>query len=1207
MDFTPRDRFSLVRQLGSGGMGVVYEALDRKRNALVALKTLPSVDRASVYALKAEFRVLADIAHPNIVALHELFVDDRTCFFTMDLVDGVDLLSWVRAGLVQPRGDAATTQELPMGKPEACCPEAVSGLEPVSGPFFDEHRLRSALRQLAAGLCAIHAAGKVHCDVKPNNILVTPDGHVVLLDFGLTLEAGRERSDGITLVGTPLYMAPEQARGLPVTAASDWYAVGVVLYEALAGREPFPGTALQALSRKLFGLPVPPGDVAVGVPGDLERVCMALLAQEPSSRPSGEVVRRLGTDSGVWQVDRGVPEDAALFVGRSTELSLLREAWRDTCRGRTVSVMLRGPSGVGKTAIVRQFLTELRRETPDALIFDGRCYEREYVPFKAMDGVIETMAGWLALLGDVGVRALAGRDTFALLRVFPAFEAVAAFRDPLQPRRPLGAQDVRIRAFSALRELLVGLVSWGPVVLVVDDLQWADADSLALLGAVLRPPRAPALLFVATTRGATVRDGVGDCRVVEVGPLGATESAELARLWLNDAADVVETSAAIGRESGGHPLFVAELVRQVRAEPERVVGGAALDEALWGRISRLEQEHRGLLTAVAIAGAPIDYGVAADAAGLDPKRALRVFLTLRADRLLSSAPQGEGAVETTHDRVREVVEARVGPSDRRRLHRALAEALEARGQGDPQTLARHWEEAGERQRAAELCGLAAEQAMAAAAFDQAARFYRKAIELESSEGRKRELVPRLGEAYAAGGMGAEAARCFLEAASSEREERGIDLRRRAAEQLLRCGQLAEGMELLRAVLRSVGLRMPRRRWSAILSLQLHRFRLRLRGLGFRERPRNAIPSQQLLRIDTCWAAGLCLGMVDAVLGADFMARHALLALRAGERHRALRALALESFFLHGLDARYRARARALAERLRPMVRGEAYLEAFAKVAEGLQAYQESRFADAYPSLRRAEQQMQEVAGVAYEVASARLYLSWTLFYLGRYAELSDRVHRDAQEALQRGDKYAWTHTRLGLPCFVRLMDDAPEEARREADEAFRGWSFEGFNYQAYFHMVGSVCVALYEGDGDAAMTLFEAQWPRLRSNPILRYAMVDFETSLLHAWSALLTAQTLPGSRPERLQQALRDARRMEASGLAAAAASRLCYGLAWPRWRGKRTKRCSLQARRSSCWKRRGCEGSPRLRGGAGGTCRGDALGKRTFVWPGSTSCPSA
>jgi serine/threonine protein kinase len=254
-EFPGTPRFRILRKLGQGGMGVVYEAEDRDRRIRVALKTLVFVTPAGLYRFKQEFRSISDIVHPNLISLYELFADGDVWFFTMEFVEGSEFVKSLRPSAAEGSATSSnwTTVDSPLRIHDTRTLSASAGSLPAAGPALaaapvrkletqvDIDRIRALGRQVAAGLCAVHAAGKLHRDVKSSNVLVTPEGRAVVLDFGLAAElqeANIESKSG-EIVGTPAYMSPEQITSSPLSPASDWYSFGVMLYRGLTGRMPF--------------------------------------------------------------------------------------------------------------------------------------------------------------------------------------------------------------------------------------------------------------------------------------------------------------------------------------------------------------------------------------------------------------------------------------------------------------------------------------------------------------------------------------------------------------------------------------------------------------------------------------------------------------------------------------------------------------------------------------------------------------------------------------------------------------------------------------------------------------------------------------------------------------------------------------------------------------------------------------------------------
>jgi eukaryotic-like serine/threonine-protein kinase len=476
--------YDLLEELGRGGMGIVYRALDRKRNRVVALKTLRSLNPAALQRFKREFRLLANLAHPNLVPLYELSSDGVEWCFTMEFVEGVELLASIRHG-----GASRGNSQAPLTTPAQW------------------QRLRCGLMQLGLGIQALHEAGRLHRDVKPNNALVTREGRVVLLDFGLAADLGKEdlyQSTEQHVLGTVAYMSPEQASAQPVSTATDWYSVGVILYQALTGQLPFTGNPYQILQAKVRQDPLAARDVYEAVPEDLDVLCAELLRRDPAARPTGlHVLRRLSSSTSSLGIQSPDVRSRGVLLGRESHLQTLEDAFRSMQGGSTVVVQVSGCSGMGKTALLQGFLERLR-EQDEVVVLAGQCYEKEAVPYKAFDSLVDALASYLRRLAPLEAQALLPRDMAPLARVFPVLRDL-----PMAPARPGSTaipdlQEVRRRAFAAFRELLARLGDRHLLVLAIDDLQWGDLDSLALYWDLLRPPDPPRLLFVGAFRSEKV-------------------------------------------------------------------------------------------------------------------------------------------------------------------------------------------------------------------------------------------------------------------------------------------------------------------------------------------------------------------------------------------------------------------------------------------------------------------------------------------------------------------------------------------------------------------------------------------------------------------------------------------------------------------------------------------------------------------------------
>jgi eukaryotic-like serine/threonine-protein kinase len=1121
------DRFELRGQLGSGGMGVVYRVFDRARGREVALKTLKHTGGREIYRFKREFRALADLSHPNLVGLHELWTVGEDWMFTMELVDGVPFSRWVR-----PTPPAAADEVGPFTD-EDTRPARGGGASPspALGPL-DERRLRGALYQLVDAITALHAAGKLHRDVKPSNVLVERDGRVVVLDFGLIADVDAfhiDRTHERAAVGTPSFMSPEQAADKPLTDASDWYAVGVMLYEALTGRRPFEGAAEVVLSRKQREDPPRPSEVALGVPPDLELLCMMMLTRDPMWRPDGKaILAALGrepspaTERIMQQAARGP------FVGRGEELASLRRALAGSRQG-CVGVLVLGRSGMGKTALVRAFLDEVSVDG-QAMILEGRCYEREAVPYKALDQVVDGLTAYLVRQPRPDIDRLVPGDVAALVRLFPVLRRVPGLAGPTLPGMlPGDPVELRRRAVDALREILGEIAETRPVVIAIDDLQWGDIDGAWALAELIREPGAPRMLVIVSHRVEDVEGGeaLETLRRWHQGELsqllvGALPEEEARHLWHALGGDL--SDAATLRDAAGNPLLLAEIAR-ARAAGDQAV--ASVDAAVQARMARLDGDARALLHAVAVAARPLPPEVIGTAAGLDD--AAGAMSTLRMERLVRVRTRPAVTVEPYHDRIREAVVAAMSGDELRRAHGGIARALAAEETGDRELMIEHWLGAGDSGRASRQAARAAREAEERFAFHRAAELYAIALlHGELDDATRCAITTRRAYTLTAAGRLVEAAVEFRAAASLTRGREKFALECKSVEQLLRAGHLDRGLAAAEELLAEVGLAMPRTWRRAVMALLIERARLRLRGLDFVERPEREVPPDVLQRLDVLWSVSSGFSFVNPIVGRVLQARLLREALAAGEPRRCVLAYGLEQGYLglYGEKTRDRteeilARARRGAEKL-----GAGDVRGYVEAAGGLGSYLAGRFREGNDRMIAGELLMREnPTEVRWQLDVCEIFRIAVLWNLGELREMLRLQPTYLRSAEERGSVYSQRGLRGWRSNAAWLIRDEPVEARLQAVKASLGrGQGEPFHLHHYYDLLAHTQIDLYERKPEDAFARVDAGWRELVDSHLLRVQLLDIEAHWLRGATAVAAARVDRG----RLAIAEKAVRRLE-------------------------------------------------------------------------------
>ncbi len=1155
-DFAGTSRFELIRQLGEGGSGVVYEAFDRHQRVEVALKLLRQQEGAALLKFKDEFRgfcqLLPSIDSRNLVTLYELFEHARHVFFTMELIRGRPLVSYVRSHLDGSRnGPSSSSDQL------------------------DVVRLRSCFAQVARALSAIHSIGIVHCDIKPSNILVTDDERPVVLDFGLaTVRSYEDIPDTLsartrsTVFGTLAYMAPEQATSLAITPAADWYSFGVVLYQALTGVLPFTGSGLAVLDAKRWDTPTHPDELARGVPADLADLAIELLEPDPADRPTEDEILRCFRAVATNAFPRVVTTAASEpFVGRGEQLDALDAALDAHKRGKTLIVLVSGRSGMGKTGLIHRFIERASERERNLLVLQSRCYESESMPYKAIDPIVDALARHWKSLSDVRAASLVPQHATILARLFPVLRQIPAVTTaPLYGGDELDLFALRQHAADALRDLLWRLGPGrrsgsdagadAPLVLTIDDAQWGDLDSVSILQQVLQVADPPPLLLIAACRSedrnaAAFVEGLRafsqstpgpEVREIEVGPLSTSDARTLAVALTARMSDAQERIDTIGREAGGNLFFIHELARNARA------GGShtTLDGLVLERIDALPETARRFMIATVLSAQSLPSGVARAAAGLtrnDPE-AFRVLLASHLVRTKGGAD--EPTFEPYHDRIREIVARKITGPDLRNWHLRLATAWENSAIARPETLVMHFQGAADDAKTRHYAAIAARNADEALAFDRAADFYELLVRLEDVPLRRPQWYEKQGEALANSGRGYEAAHAFRKALrdSPADDARHIEVKRRVATELIRAGYLDEAARELDDLLPQVGVRALRSEVRAFARLLWYRSLLACRGVGSRTRTLLEVPSDVLQRIDVLLSISEPLCLTSLVRGQALLTQGALWALRAGERHRVVRALTglAASSSVGGSRTTRRSRRLLDAARVQLGATDDVWTEGRIALAEGIMLKLSGQFQEATARLAQAMEIFAQCRGVRWEVEAAQNLVHDSHLWMGEWNRLSIEISSRLQTAKQRGDLFAETYLKARTSPVLQLGADRIEQATLEVAKSLDDWVRRANEHQPRYDLQHryALCtwldIELYKGTpeaADAANSRLNHEWPRLRA-VLLVFQFARIEMLCYRARIALAQA---PQHGSQALQRANDDVRRLTHEGAAWAVA----------------------------------------------------------------------
>jgi len=1104
-------------------MGVVYEATDTRTGGRVAVKKLKLVDPEAIARFKNEFRALADVAHPNLVSLYELLVEGGDLVLSMELIEGRDLLRWLRP-FDRPdipmtpaaRDPLATASMVASAAPTNAYAEeteataAVRASQPSFGALLapdqpdpnaelpDLLRVRDTFSQLATGIAAIHREGMLHRDLKPSNVMVTDEGRVVVLDFGIITSMRQASLGEAQVVGTPAYMAPEQAAGQELTPASDWYSMGVMLYRSLCGRLPFAGRSEVIMAGKQTRDPTPIEEAIEGVPDDLARLCGDLLARDARMRPDAQdILRRLGAAAPEAAWATSMSTSVGHLVGRGTELARLHDTVNPRQKRARLAIVS-GASGLGKSRLMSELADNIRSDrNSNQLVFVGRCRERESIAFKALDQIVDLLVGHLTSMGEDELAPLVPRDAPALAHVFPVFRRLAPFSSGGRSVQGVANAEIRRRCFAAFRQLLVALSKRRPLALLIDDVQWGDEDSAQLLIEFARGPSSPDVaivvahrdedesVFVTALRDLAGRESV-PAETVELSPLDRDSSIHLALGCLGQQAESLAKANRIADEANGNPLFIEELAHHASFDDD--AEDLSLEGVLRARVGRLPDNASRLLEFIAVPGQLVPLSSVIRATGSDDQTALGI---LRAGSFVRSRQlRGERAVECYHNRVRELVVDDLEQPRRVAVSSQWVKALEQLPNPDPELVAVMCDGAEQPLRAAEHWLTAARRAEEGLAFVSAARLYGRAAErFESGSEPWSEATVAMANCYRTAGRGREAARAFTAAAEQSSGLTAHQLEILAADSLMKSGAAEEGRRRAEAIMRAVGVKPPGSKFGTIARYVRMRMKLRMRGLGTNLREEAEIPRAELVRFDAVATLAEGIAFAEPLLGATLASQVLHMALELGEPRRLARALLGEAATTTLPGPSNHERTRAVLDLLaklaeddpRPITRGHHHL------GEAWAGFQEGRWRDgADNAIKALELYRNHCVGTTFEISLANQFACFSLPFAGDFSEVDGHIERTLRDARERGDVFTEVNILVGPEAHACIRRGNAEQAYRVVDEALNKWSPRGFQLQHYNALHARLTADLHLGDFDRAEARIADHWHKLEGALMMR-------------------------------------------------------------------------------------------------------------------------
>ena len=1069
--------FKLEKFLGNGSSGFVFRALDAVTNRRCALKLICKEPAENLVRTKLGFRRMMRIEHPNLARADRIHRVGNQEALSMEEIHGETLAD-----------SMSRLCELPHD--QAC------------------NQLLNLLRDYAAALAAMHSHCFVHRDIKPQNLMIDQHGRGRIIDYGLvgTFDAESDPS-GLRnyLVGTPGYFAPEAWSQQSYLPAGDIYGLGCVVLESLrviSGDKLFePVDNAQdhcnAVSAAL-------DDLVDSVPERLHEACVEMLQPVPGDRPTAMQLAGRGKQTSVAVAWSPVKP----MHGRTEQYDQIRRWLKTIYSGSAGRLHLYGPSGIGKTRLIDE-VEKFLRANPFGQVFRARCRPREDQPLQAFDQIASEIANRY-MKNDLQRSRLDPVSAGILHEIFPVLKNVVEVSMEFSVQRsPVSRHD----ALEAAARMSVELRKNGPLVLIIDDVQWADADSLAVLDRLCDSTGGSlGIITVSRSRsGEQLREADVS---IELGPLKAEDSlvmlAEAANRWGTeiDLRDLKKLAELVQ----GNPFRLSELAEEFRfggllsdaaqctALAHSIAKGETLNWLCHRRVERLSPEARLILPLIVAAGRPVSVEQIGGVSKLG-EHVDAALSELVQQRLVVDEAKGTECVSVAHDRVADGLVAILQPRAIKQSHQAWADWLLHQDQPHlvAARVAGHLFDADEPSRAISSAILAAKQSEKMYAFRDAGKWYAKVAPLVSGSERI-QCLRDASRCLERADLPVDAAFHYQELAKYVDEEERIECQIAAVRLLIRSGRFAEVRHQLRDLTRRLNLPRPKRRGFAQLSILWQVARLTIeqkrnrRAMIKTAHAGQAVSARSMSvrnqqRMNLCMAMARPLSMFDNLHATELNLYGARLA-NGGDDVKAQLYVCIGSAVFSAYDkGPQRVRGETMLQDLRPriMALGDEKLLGDYWAANAFTHMFACRW---HLVCERSEKAISFYSkledSLGFEITNTIWNCIWAKWHLGRWAQLAELHDNMLSQSLQRNDFIQRLEATSGLSADVWLARDQPQELceaqQRNAETLEQRNGVQVFDHQRWISLIHH---AIYVGDWKQATHLLK-QYRRLRNRSPLK-------------------------------------------------------------------------------------------------------------------------